>query len=799
MKKNILHIVTLLFSIVVNAQQHSIKGTAVDEAGNPLGFSTAVLFGSNNGNTPVAQATAAENGVFTLLVNKQGVYTLKIFQLNYEILEQPVTASGDLDLGKIILKRKTGNLKEVVVAGNQPLVSRKIDRIVMNVQDNPLAAGKSSLELFKMAPGVFVMGESISINGMGHARVMLNGKLLPLSGDELVNFLSNLKASEIASIEIIPNPPAEYDASGSGLINIVYKKQRQEGINGSLNSSYEQGRYASFNEGAQINFKQDKISLFGTYNRSWEKGYSEQTSVRTYDNASYLYDYKAAARPAVSGYRLRVGGIYDINSRQYLGVEYSDSHRELTSPSQSETAISVEKDAQVILNGSFPESRDNRYKNIGLNYNLKLDSLGSSLTVLTDYTKSDVSRINNAMSGYYDEINNVIRDTAYRNIIPASSKIYTADVKFTKSFSRTAAITIGGKLTSTGIDNNVSFESSKGQQWSKEEDRSYQFNFREKIYAGFISYRGTVAKTAVQVGLRAEYTATEGHLADAGGVTNTSRSYLNWFPSLNVKRTLNKQDDYLLFSYSRRVYRPSYLQLNPFVVYIDNYTTQEGNPSLNPQYAHALQMGYTYHNRYSLTLIYQQVKDVIQTIMLPGRQDNMAVRYAPQNLDDRYTYAASLSIPVTVSPWWSMNNELLYAMIKYQFQDFENNQGFVQLQSNQNITLPGNVKLNLSGSYASRHTQGNIIIDGFFRMDAGVQKSFWKDRFVARMVLNDLFNSERIYSRIAYANYKISSMEKQQTQSVVLQLTYNFKMGKAFSVKKMDSSNADERSRLNDK
>ncbi|KAA2243517.1 TonB-dependent receptor [Chitinophaga agrisoli] len=798
MKRFILHIVTLLFSIVVNAQQNNIKGTIVDEAGNPVGFATAVLFAGNNTTTPVAQATAAENGVFSLAVNKEGIFVLKVFQLNYEILDQTITAAGNLDLGKIILKRKTGNLKEVVVAGNQPLISRKIDRIVMNVEDNPLAAGKSSLELFKMVPGVFVMGENISINGMGNARVMLNGKLLQLTGDELVNFLSNLKASEIASIEVIPNPPAEYDASGSGLINIVYKKQRQDGLNGFLTSSYEQGRYASFNEGGQLNYKQDKLSFFGSYNRSWEKGYNEQSASRAYDKAGYSYNYSAAGKPDYSGYRYRIGGVYDISSRQYLALEYSRSSRSLAAPSQSTTAISGEKNDQVLLRGSFPQSSDNRYENLGLNYNLKLDSIGTKLVILADYTKSDISRINDAATDYYDEITNIVKDTSYRNTIPALSKIYTADVKFTRPLSKSAALTLGGKLVNTSIDNSALFENYKEGWWTTDQARSYQFNYRESIYAGFVSYKGNIFKTAVQLGLRAEYTATDGLLVNMD--KRTKKNYLDWFPSLNVQKVLNKQDDYFSLSYARRIYRPSYRQLNPFVVYVDNYTTQEGNPDLRPQYAHSLQLGYTYHNRYQLAFVYQQVSDVIQTIMLPGRQgDSMAIRYTPQNLDTRHAYSAVLYVPITVSKWWSMTNELVYGVVKYRYQDFQNSQPSVELQSDQNFKLPGGLKLNMTALYLSKFTQGNIVIDGYFRLDAGLQKSFWKDRLTAKVAMNDLFNSEVIRSTIAYDHYHITSREKRQTQSVVLQLTYNFRMGKVFTVKKMDNSNTDEKNRLNDK
>ncbi|PSL49471.1 outer membrane beta-barrel protein [Chitinophaga niastensis] len=792
-------LITLILSVAANAQNAAITGWIVDKTGTPIQFASIVLL-SQNTNKPIAQTTSGEKGTFKLEAKAGEAYVLKIFQLNYDLYSVNIASFANADMGRITLNTKSDNLKEVTVVGNPPLITRKVDRVVLNVQSNPLTAGKSSLELFKLAPGVSVLNGNISINGITHARVMLNGRMLNLAGAELINFLTTLRAEEIASIEIIANPPAEYAASAGGLINIVYKKQRKDGLNGSISSSYVQGRYAGAGESASLNYKQNKVTLFGSYSMNWDNGYGSDWTTRTNDKGDFNYKESSFRKDTYAGRRLRVGGIYDINKNQYMGIEYSNSGWKEKSPYQTITTLGNTGAKDIVLNGIFPQNHDASYNNLGYNYNIKLDSLGTALTFTTDYTWNTSTKKNSAASNYYDEVSGRFGDTSYRNTIPANSQVYSADIKLDKPLSKSAAISLGGKLVMAAIDNDVQFENFKNATWIKDLTQSYQYRYKEDIYAGFLNYTGTVFKTDIKIGLRAEYTNTDGHLLTADTVRDNRKSYLGWFPSLFLQKTLNeKAGNSIAFSFRRGIDRPSYTQLNPFVIYIDNYTTLEGNPYLKPQYANSFQLTYTYHEDYSLSFIYQRANDVIFNILHTRPGDSLSVYYAPENLDIRDNYIVILSTPLQVTKWWNMNNTFAFKQEKMKFKDFQYNKPIVFIQTAQDIVLPAKMRLSVSGLYYSNIMQGNIAVDGFYRIDMGLQKAFMKDKLIAKINVNDVFNTEKSRTKTIYQHYIQNGLEKNQTQSIALQLIYNFKLGKAFTVKEMDRSNSDEKSRLGSK
>lgn len=792
-------LITLVTAVAANAQNAAITGWVVDKTNAPIQFASVVLL-SQNTNKPVAQTTSDEKGAFKLEAQASEAYVLKVFQLNYDLYSVNIASFTNADMGRITLNIKSDNLKEVTVVGNPPLITRKVDRVVLNVQNNPLTAGKSSLELFKLAPGVSVLNGNISINGITHARVMLNGRMLNMGGAELINFLTTLRAEEIATIEIIANPPAEYSASAGGLINIVYKKQRKDGLNGSISSSYVQGRYAGASESALLNYKQKKVTLFGSYSMNWDNGYGSDWTTRTNEKGEFNYKESSFRKDTYAGRRLRVGGIYDVNKNQYMGIEYSNSTWKDKSPYQTTTTLGGTGAKDIVLNGIFPQNQDASYNNLGYNYRIKLDSLGTALTFTTDYTWNTSTKKNSATSNYYDEVNGKFGDTLYRNTIPANSQVYSANVKLEKPLSKSAAISLGGRLVKASIDNDVQFENFRNAAWTKDLTQSYQYRYKEDIYAGFLNYTGKVFKTDVKVGLRAEYTNTDGHLLTADTIRDNRKGYLGLFPSLFMQRTLNaKAGNSIEFSFRRGIDRPSYTQLNPFVIYMDNYTTLEGNPYLRPQYASTFQLTYVHHEDYSVSFIYQRANDVIFNILHTRPGDALSVYYAPENLDIRDNYIVILNAPLEVAKWWSMYNTFVFKQEKMRFQDFQYNKPVVFVQTAQDITLPADLRLSVNGLYYSSMMQGNISVDGFYRIDLGLQKSFMKDKLIAKINVNDVFNTERSRTKTIYQHYIQNGLEKNQTQSIALQLIYSFKLGKAFTVKEMDRSNSDEKKRLGDK
>jgi iron complex outermembrane recepter protein len=786
----------MILSISAEGQQVPISGLVAGEKGEPIQSASVVLL-TKKDMKPFAHTVSDEKGNFRLDAVKGEAYVLKISRVGYELFDQEFPSFTEADMGRILLKIQSDSLQSVTVTGNHPLITRKADRMVLNVENNPLAAGKSAMELFRLAPGVFVQNEDIVINGITSAQVMVNGRLLRMSGKELSDYLSTLRSEEIASIEIIPNPPAEYDASAGGLINIVYKKQRKDGMNGSLSSSYDQGRYASFGENMQLNYKENKLTLSGGYGRNWNKGYGTSWTSRTSDDIDYKYQYSGFRKDVADGDRVRAGAIYDINSKQYMGIDYSHSGWDQNSPYQTTTLIGNTGAKDVSLFGVFPRITNAAYNNLGYNYTARLDSTGTTLTLLTDYSWNHSVNTNSAVTNYYAEGVGTVLDTSYRNIINGTSHVYTADLKLDKPFKNYSGISLGGKMVRATIDNAVNFQDLSNAQWVNDHSQSYLYDYKENIYAGFLSYYGKVFKTDVKLGLRAEYTTTDGNLLMTGSAQDNKNSYLGLFPSLFLLKKLNEEAGNEISLNARRgIDRPGYTQLNPYVIYIDNYTTSQGNPYLKPQYSNQFNLQYTWHHDYSVCVIYQRANGVIFNILHTKPGDSLTTYYAPQNLDNRDDYVVILSAPLKVSRWLTMNNNFVFKQERMSSGDIQYNHPTIYLDNNLDVSLPKNYRLSAASSYVSSFMVGNIASKGYYRLDMGVQKTFLKDKLMARFNVNDVFNSEKLRTTVNYQQYIQLGLEKNQTQSFVFQLIYNFNLGKAFTTKQMDRSNEDERNRL---
>jgi len=780
------------------AQVLSITGKVTDEGGRPVPFASIFITKQNGTtNNRITGKMTAEDGSFKLTVDSAGTYIIKASCTSFNDFTTEVDIKAAVNLEPIVLREKENQLALVAVTAQAPIITKKIDRIVMNVENNALAAGKSSLELMNLAPGVFVNNGLISINGNPGTRVMVNGKILQLGGDDLKNYLNGLRADQIQSIEIIAHPPAEYDAQGSGgLINIVLKKQKIAGFGGSVNAGYSQGRYASTNEGLQLNFKKDKLALFGSYSFDKTKDYEDSKFLRTINN-SINYRSQANRTNNSTSHRAHVGGIYDINDKQYIGLDYTGSFTSGTSPYHSTINIGYPNPGNnQNVNGSYPQSNSRNYNNVGLNYNITLDSVGSGFVFLFDYTQNDAKISSSAQSNFYDNNTIFLGDTSFRNETPSEAEIYTADAKFTKALNKISSINIGAKVTATRIDNSAMYESYDDNVWVNQPLLNYIYDYKENILAGYMNYNGSFLGTDVKLGLRAEHTQTEGNLITSG--INTKRNYFNLFPTVFLKHGTNKDNsNYLTFYYGRRIQRASYSDLNPYEFYADNYTIARGNPFLNPSFTNSFEVGYTLHNKYSLTAAYQKQDAMIAQYATQSPSDSLITVYTHANFGKRTNASITLYVPVRVTSWWSASNNLSVRRESLSMQDLEIKKTIFSAQTNQSFTLPGQFSADINASYFSNIMAGSFLLDHIFSINAGLQKKLLKNRLIAKAAVNDIFNTNRFYGHIYYSNVNIGKMQqRRQTQTFNLSVIYNFDLGKPFKIKEIKSSNAEERGRL---
>ncbi|MDE1193523.1 MAG: outer membrane beta-barrel family protein [Arachidicoccus sp.] len=800
MKYFLLSIFTILFSSIAYSQ-NIIKGKLTDSHNSPVAFAFITLLQNDSSRKAVAAKIADSSGNYVLEVKEKGNYILHATAVGYEETRDTIVVNNSSEEINLTMKKSENNLHEVSVSSQKPFVERKIDRLVMNVENNPLTAGKSSMETMELAPGIVIFNNQIMLNGIPISKIMVNGKMLQLSGQSLTNYLNSLRSEDIKSIEIMAHPPAEYDAESSGgIINIILKHQTQAGLNGSVYGNFVQGKeYPGTSEGAQLNFKKGKIGVFANYDYYYQKYYQNLSQTRSFTDGG-IYTAADNAIKHESDHDIRTGLTYDITSKQYLAIDYTGS---FGNDVENWTALSnVNYPSNPINNstssGLFPNVGKGKYNNFGLNYHLQTDTLGSTFTLLSDYTHNS-SEVNNSVTST-TVANGISTDTAYKNYTPSTAKIFTADAKYLKVFNTKNSLSFGAKISSTSIDNEASFQyqSPYGSEWMNNIPQNFIYDYNEHIVAGYMNYQGKILNTDVQAGLRGENTNYTGKLYDTSYAEN-GKKYFGLFPSLFLKRTLNKAgDESLTFIYTRRLSRPSFDNLNPHVVYIDNYTTGRGNPYLQPEYDNSYELVYTLKNKYTFVTNYFYATDVITNGIHPvaGSPDQMTQQ--PTNSGTSSKWMFNAYIPIKITKWWTTGN---YAEYDYQHLNapgaYNFSKNLITLSTNMQFTLAKDFTASLHTFYVNKIIEGNAVIDHLTRTSIGLQKKFFKQRLILKASADDVFNTGKTVSgTFYYTDFNLNFQNRQQWQKFTLGFVYNFDLGKAFQSHKVENSNDDEKSRL---
>ena len=789
MKHFVICLTWLFIALQANAQAITLTGKVLNESGQAVPFSSVVILKDT---TTIAGKIADENGSFILQVDTAGTYTIRVTHAAYKALLQTIQVNASPQPVMLTLSANGNALNTVTVTAKRSFITRKIDRVVMNVQDNALAAGKSSLDLFRLAPGVFVNNGNISINGVWGARVMVNGRMLNLQGDDLKNYLTNLKSSDIRSIEIIAHPPAEYDAEGSGgIINIVLKKNSTSGLSGYAGVDYSAGlgKYPGYLPYGSLNYRKNKIGLSASYTYDWHKQFENITQDRTFSDGGQYHSTSSSINVWNSN-TVKFGVTCDISPKQYLAIDYTGQFGRNRDNTRSITniiyPINLKNTAAL---GMFPTYSKTSFSNLGLNYSAVTDTLGSKFTLIADYTYND----RKSSSGTYSQTadaNNVLTDTAFNFLNPSIAQIFTADVKYNKVIKHGPAITVGAKNTITGINNKNVYE----VDHTPVSGFNYQYN--EKIIAGFVNISGSAGGMEYKLGLRGEQSNISGELTGSQDTT-INRHYFNLFPSAFIKKDLDKKLQHSLsLAYNKRIKRPSYFQLNPYKYFIDNYSIVTGNPFLNPQFTNSVELGYTFKKQYYFALSYAHTKDVINQL-IENSPDNKQMTVLRKNTGSNTVYTGTVAIPVTITSWWNTSNNLLLTYTQSKGPEFNIKKASLVLQTEQEISLPHNIGVNLNAFYTPHVVEGNIVTGRIANVDLGLQKKLWHNKLTAKASVSDIFYTNNFRAASYYYASIISIRQKNQTRILSLSLVYNFNAGKKFSTKQRGSSNADEKSRLN--
>ncbi|AKD56187.1 outer membrane beta-barrel protein [Spirosoma radiotolerans] len=822
--KTILSVTLLgLFTLSTGFAQILTRGTVNGQvgsaAGKPLEFTTMMLLKAKDSTlvkgaiSDVDGKYAFENvGAGNYLVAAQQIGYRKTYSVPFAIDEAHPTIS----VPALAMSDETKSLTEVKVVAQKPFIEQQVDRTVMNVENSIVASGNTALEVLEKAPGVTIdrQNDQIQLKGKAGVIVYIDGKQTYLSQQEVSNLLKNTPSDNIASIEIITNPGSKYDAAGnSGIINIKMKKNKNFGTNGTfiLGTGYgwvnnlvgARDDLPKFNTSLNLNHREGKINVFGNY--SYVNRQSAQTNeinrAIPYNGKTTYFDQYSFRPNQFAGHSYKAGLDYFISKKSTVGVLFNGFSNDWRSNGLNNTYISDQNRQLTSRPTTKTDAREFMSNVTGnINYKYDFDGKGREWTVDADYVHYGGQNSNNLSTIYYNPDNTLNRPNQdVRNNMPSVINILAFKTDYVHPMKNGSKVEAGLKSSFVDADNNTIYDTlqQETRQWLPDASRSNQFKYNENINAAYINYAGKVGKLKIQTGLRAEHTHSTGTSVTLNQTVD--RNYLNLFPTVFLSRQLDT-NNVLNLSYSRRIDRPDYQNLNPFVFYLDPYTYQKGNPFLRPQYTNSVELTHVFKGAFSTTLGFSRTTDFINQ-ETPRQIAAQNITYVtPENLGHLDNLSLNMSFPVPVTKWWRMQNNISTYYQNYQtvYSDTPYQVKLVafNLYTSNNFTMSKTVSAEVSAWYNSASQYGFYRAQPMGAFSIGVQKKLMDGKANLKLNVNDPFWLNQFRGRAAVQDIDFRVGSRWESRRVMLTFTYRFGNQNVKGARQRNSATSAEQNRV---
>lgn len=626
--------------------------------------------------------------------------------------------------GQDTSKPKQVQLKSIEVTSKKPLLEQNIDRTVVNVDAMISAASSNALEVLNKTPGVTVDQKgNINLNGKG-VMVLINGRTNYMSGQDLANYLKGLPGSTLDKIELMDAPPAKYDAGGSAVINLRLKKSTILGLTGNLSLSASQGMYTRSYNSLNINYNYKKMNWFGSFSYSKDANYDKDKTNRDYfatDQHVYLLTH-VIGRSNTKG--IRLGMDYNLSAKTVIGFEVNGQQR----PSiYTRDYVSVTNNDSTSTGFTYSDAK---WKNFSSNVNFlhrfndKGHELSADASYIT-YNNHDLQDLNNDSDFFHYNLG-------------SDMKIFAAKADYVHPI----GIEAGVKSSYIKNDYDSRYLNEKLMQV---DSNSNHFLYDENINAAYISAKKKWKRWGAQAGLRIENTNLTGKQPGNTAIAPSlfHRSYTQVFPTVFLSYKLDSAGNHTLsWNLGRRVNRPSYQQLNPFVSFENSYTLSTGNPNLRPQTNYRTELKYQYKQWLGLGLQYNWFKDIVFT--LSDVVDNIYIS-KPENVAKGYIAMVLVNLNLHPAKWWDLNVNMMAGGMKLNGQAYSTalNAGTysVRVRAYNQFNLSHGWSAEASGDYSGRNINGQDVINPRFIAYAGIQKKIWNNKGTLKLNMDDIFHS----------------------------------------------------------
>ena len=776
MQKQKITFILLLIVISFNLNaQNNILGVIKDTNNNRIAFAEIELFNDYD-STILKHVIADSVGCFLFKDIKKGNYKLTITALpfNKKIL-QVKKDSIDLNIGEIIVADiKSNQLQSVTITSKKQQIEQKIDRLVVNVSGTPIGISGTALEVLQRLPGIDVNtdGNTIALNGKSQVGVLMNGKLIRIPISSLLQILGSTNAKDIDRIELISNPPSKYDAEFTGgLINIIQVKKETDGSNGTILLGLGYGKKDKEKAGINWNIRKNKTKFYGdlNYDRNANPRIFTNTNLITRDTI-FSYNTTTNRFPVITNYSGRLGLDYFMNKKVTMGMQINGSLNRFKQNVDGKSYIGENPGKTRAVNLLNDENSRRELFTTNINTGIQIDA-SQSVNIDVDYLHYYNKAPNNYENTFISSTGSIDSTQIFNATKRTPVNVWVGRLDYSRSLNKKMRLDIGTKYTYSTLKNDVLVQDYLGGSYFKNVNLSENSKLIENIFAIYTSLNWDVNKTTkANLGIRYENSSQNLTLESKGNVLNSPIS--QFFPTFFLSKNINKKSS-LQFSYGRRINRPTYFDLAPFVLFLDPNTFYFGNIKLKPAISNAISVNYKW-TKYFATVEFTNEKNTIATSQSVFLDEKKQQILTSLNIDYLNTLSLSFILPFKVSKWWDMQNTIQASYIEQKLNNEVNNDIFYILRTTQNFSLPKDFSIQLFVSYNSKRLSGISTINDFQRTSLSIDKKLKKVNSVIQLSFTDIFGRDYSFNSTNSSN---NAYVKYGYEPRVFRLTYMYNFG----------------------
>lgn len=795
---------TLLISLVfccffLNAFSQ-LSGKLVSENGQPIPAANILLL--KRADSSLVKATLTDrSGNWQMENPGKGNFIIRCSSVGYQSWDSPEFELTDTatkkDFNNLIMNQESKQLGEVVVRATKPLFQQQPEGMVVNVESSVLTKGSSALEVLERSPGVIIdhQNNAIALNGKNGVMVMINGKLLRMPIQQVVSLLNGMSADNIGKIELLTTPPAKYDAEGSaGMINIVMKKSKKKGTNGSVSATAGYGWREKETASVNLDHNTGKIDINGSYTFTHDRNFSDWHSLGT-NNMPVLggqnyTDFLSNIYAASNNHNATLGIEAKLTPSITVGGNVNYIHSDVDVNTINYATYNVVPDKLYTLNAHVDGV--NHWNNwISSGYAEKKLGNGEQIGFDLDYLNYHNNNPYNSVSSFLDQngkpagINDTLFSPYQNGYAKSFIKVGVAKIDYSKQFSQRMKLEAGIKGTYTRDSSSSGINSQVNDIWVNRPESTSDIIMKEYIGAAYASLNDQInPATSLTIGLRYEYSHTR-MVNPVKDQLITERKLGGLFPDIFFTRKLNEHSE-LQFSYTKRITRPTYNDLASFVTYTSPNSVESGNPLLRPTITNNVKIGY-YYLGYSFSVLLSRDDYPIAGYQLSVSPQGDLIDLRPENLVYQHNLTFQINLPFKVNNWWNMNVGFVggwrHFKLDYTTEPAEKTYFGYSANFSESFKIPRNFNLEISGWYNGLSYNGTKRVEGFGTINAGIKKELKNNGGAFQLTMQDIFRTLHVisyYGTLTEEAFNLKSRvvySGESAKNQIIKLTYTRSFG----------------------